>query len=245
MDAMAESQQEGQERTVADDLADRVRDLVAAAEKTAATVRFEAEQEAQNRVRAAQETAQKRLEEAKREVDALQADRLERLGKLDAIIRQAETLVEPLEEAAAMREQLRQAADSLTDAARSVVHDIGPAAGGESPVDVPASGEAGDDGEPSGRRRRRRFLPGRTEDDGDGEAGVDGDEGGVDALHGTHLVALQMALAGGKRGEVGAHLRRAFGLDDPDPILDEIFGPGTDDDRRAVEPDRAGDGSRS
>jgi hypothetical protein len=44
-----------------------------------------------------------------------------------------------------------------------------------------------------------------------------------DAL-GARVVALHMAKAGGQRGEVETHMRRAFELDDPQPILDEVFG---------------------
>jgi vacuolar-type H+-ATPase subunit H len=52
----------------------------------------------------------------------------------------------------------------------------------------------------------------------------------------ARLVALQMAVAGGNRGEVEAHLRRAFELDDPTSILDDVFGRGTDEKKRVVWP---------
>lgn len=38
------------------------------------------------------------------------------------------------------------------------------------------------------------------------------------------LVAIQMALAGRSREEVAERLTRGFALDDPDQILDEVFG---------------------
>jgi hypothetical protein len=38
------------------------------------------------------------------------------------------------------------------------------------------------------------------------------------------LVALQMAMAGRSREEAAERLVRGFGLDDPSPILDEVFG---------------------
>jgi vacuolar-type H+-ATPase subunit H len=53
----------------------------------------------------------------------------------------------------------------------------------------------------------------------------------------ARLVALQMAVAGGNRGEVEAHLRRAFDLDDPTSILDDVFGRGTDEKKRVVWPE--------
>jgi hypothetical protein len=63
-----------------------------------------------------------------------------------------------------------------------------------------------------------------------------------DQLLGARLVALQMAVAGGNRGEVEAHLRRAFDLLNPQSILDDVFGRGTDASKRVVWPSAA-DGS--
>jgi hypothetical protein len=45
-------------------------------------------------------------------------------------------------------------------------------------------------------------------------------------LEDARLVALQMAVAGRTRDEVGAHLRSAFDVPDPDPILDHVFAQG-------------------
>ncbi|MFL5909386.1 MAG: hypothetical protein ACJ768_02285, partial [Gaiellaceae bacterium] len=63
-----------------------------------------------------------------------------------------------------------------------------------------------------------------------------------DELLGARLVALQMAVAGGNRGEVEAHLVRAFDLPNPQSILDDVFGRGTDASKRVVWPSAA-DGS--
>ena len=72
-------------------------------------------------------------------------------------------------------------------------------------------------------------------------AAVDGDSDGSaasgDQALGARLVALQMAVAGGNRGEVEAHLRRAFDLDEPGAILDDIFGSGTGADKRVAWPE--------
>ena len=59
---------------------------------------------------------------------------------------------------------------------------------------------------------------------------------------GARLVALQMAVAGGARGEVEVHLRRTFDLVDCSSILDDVFGPGTDADKRVAWP-RPADGA--
>jgi hypothetical protein len=58
----------------------------------------------------------------------------------------------------------------------------------------------------------------------------------ADQQLGARLVALQMAVAGGNRGEVEVHLRRTFDLADPAPILDDIFGQGTESDKRVAWP---------
>jgi hypothetical protein len=47
----------------------------------------------------------------------------------------------------------------------------------------------------------------------------------------ARLVALQMAVAGGKRDEVESHLKRTFDLDDVGQILDDVFGDGADGER--------------
>ena len=51
-------------------------------------------------------------------------------------------------------------------------------------------------------------------------------------LDDARIVALQMATAGRTRGDVRMHLHRVLAISDPEPTLDEIFGPDTDDDAR-------------
>ncbi len=62
-----------------------------------------------------------------------------------------------------------------------------------------------------------------------------------DELLGPRLVALQMAVAGGNRGEEEGHLRRAFDLSDPQEILDDVFGRGTSPGTRVAWPEPASD----
>jgi hypothetical protein len=49
----------------------------------------------------------------------------------------------------------------------------------------------------------------------------------------ARLVALQMAVAGGKREEVETHLQRTFDLGDVTQILDDVFGSGEPGTERA------------
>jgi hypothetical protein len=64
----------------------------------------------------------------------------------------------------------------------------------------------------------------------------------ADQQLGARLVALQMAVAGGNRGEVEAHLKRTFDLEEPSAILDDVFGQGTDAGKRVAWP-RTEDGA--
>lgn len=57
----------------------------------------------------------------------------------------------------------------------------------------------------------------------------------------ARLVALQMAVAGGDRGEVEAHLRQSFDLSDPSAILDDVFGRGSGSAKRVSWPEAADD----
>jgi vacuolar-type H+-ATPase subunit H len=52
----------------------------------------------------------------------------------------------------------------------------------------------------------------------------------------ARLVALQMAVAGGKRDEVESHLKRTFDLPDVEGILDDVFGDGAESGKRASWP---------
>jgi uncharacterized coiled-coil protein SlyX len=64
----------------------------------------------------------------------------------------------------------------------------------------------------------------------------------ADQQLGARLVALQMAVAGGNRGEVEVHLQRTFDLPDLSSILDDVFGQGTDSEKRVAWP-RSGGGA--
>ena len=50
-----------------------------------------------------------------------------------------------------------------------------------------------------------------------------GSENGLDS---ARLVAIEMAVAGGSREEVGRHIRAAYDLADVEALLDDVFGAG-------------------
>jgi hypothetical protein len=63
-------------------------------------------------------------------------------------------------------------------------------------------------------------------------------DGDGDAAAPARLVAVQMAVAGGSRGDVDQHLRRALGVEEPGGILEGLFGQGSDAETRAVWADK-------
>lgn len=56
--------------------------------------------------------------------------------------------------------------------------------------------------------------------------------GGATTSETARLVAVEMAVAGYPRAQVGERLRQQYGVGDPARILDEVFGPGTGADSR-------------
>jgi hypothetical protein len=47
-----------------------------------------------------------------------------------------------------------------------------------------------------------------------------------EGLDSARLVAIEMAVAGRSREEVGAHVRANFAITDVEALLDDVFGPG-------------------
>jgi hypothetical protein len=117
-------------------------------------------------------------------------------------------------------------ADALDDVEDVEVVDAEEADGG-APRDVDFISER--------RERREREEP---------EPAADPDDD-ADTHLAARLVALQMAVAGGNRAEVEGHLRRAFDLSSPRPILDDIFGEGTGPGSRVAWPETATGGTKA
>lgn len=249
------------------DVSARVRSVISAAESAATAIRHEAEQQAQAARRKAEEERLRYLDEARREADRLLTERIERIRALsDELIegaemvlmriggahevkRQLETLVHTLaqsaEQLASEREGVRGAVSGF-EGRREAPAEPEPVVAAEVEVEFeedkveieidqngaePAEAEAAPEGVPeAGPADVVELHP------PDEPAGDRGDE-----LLGPRLVALQMAVAGGNRGEVEGHLRRAFDLSDPQPILDDVFGRGTSPGTRVAWPEPATD----
>jgi hypothetical protein len=218
------SEQSGVEReeSVSGELGERVRALVAAAEGMAAAVRSDADSYAEARRREADTEAERRLREASEQADGLLAERLARISELsDGILERAEGVARALGEAAAqMSAELGQVRGQ-----RSEVIEPQPEAPDTRPPtrdtpeedDHPMADEVRPLRPPSEAAPRplrsvaRAHVPRSAAET---------------RLEDARLVALQMAVAGRTRDEVSAHLRAAFEVEDPEPILDHVFAEG-------------------
>ncbi len=233
---MSEQSGAGGEESVSGELGERVRALVAAAEGMAATVRSDADNYALSRRREADVEAERRLREASEQADALLAERLSRISDLsDRILERAEAVLERLDQAEEVRGQLESLTRALGETAERVARELGttPSSRPEAPPALPVlvEDDEGDEDEkehpmadqvrplrPPSERGPRPLRPVGPDHEAREEADT--------RLDDARLVALQMAVAGRTRDEVSAHLRAAFDVGDPDPILDHVFVEG-------------------
>ena len=229
----------------AGDASQRVHSIVAAAESEAAGLLRDAEREADLIRRDAQAEAERILDEARVRADDLVAERMQRIAELsDGIVEQTEMLFDRMDATDQVRRQLDGLLRSLGEAAEAVSREAStrrpaasrPAAPRPSthqpsrppvrraePVAPPRYREPAPV-TPSAPRRPdpldrapeppRHAAPNGPAAEDPGDARFDG----------ARLVALQMAVAGSTREEVAAELQRAFRLQDPSSILDDVFG---------------------
>jgi hypothetical protein len=201
---LSEESAVGGEESVSGELGERVRALVAAAEGMAAAVRSDADNYAERRRREADAEAERRVREAGEQADALLAERVSRISELsDHILEQADLVSRALTEAA---ETLRSEAGGRSQVAEVEPEPEHPMAEEVRPLRPPSE------------RAPRPLRPVAPEHVPRSDAET--------RLEDARLVALQMAVAGRTRDEVGAHLRSAFDVPDPDPILDHVFAQG-------------------
>jgi hypothetical protein len=233
---LSEQSEAGGEESVSGELGERVRALVAAAEGMAAAVKSDADSYAQSRRREADEEVERRLREASEQADALLAERLSRISELsDRILERAEAVLDRLDHAEEVRGRLQELTDALGETAQRVARELGDEAAGEDPPselpgtpappvlveDEPSEHPMADEVRPlrppseRGPRPLRPVAPAHVPRDAT-----------ETRLDDARLVALQMAVAGRTRDEVGAHLRAAFDVGDPDAILDHVFAEG-------------------
>lgn len=206
-----------------------------------------AEEEAAHLMGAARQEADDLIRERVRRISELS----------DTLLSRAEGLLGRLDQAEQMRSQMAELSEALGRAAEQLAHEIEDHALGQPAPPVPrvqpppraerppeperapqpqpqpepapeayADAEPVDaivEPEPEEEPRDLRVVP----DEPDRPVADAEPEDRADDQLAARLVALQMAVAGGDRAEVEGHLRRAFDLESPEGILDDVFGPGT------------------
>jgi hypothetical protein len=109
------------EESISDEISERVRSVISAAESAATAIRHEAEQQAQIKRRAAEGERQRFLEQAKAEAEALLEERMKRISELsDALIEGAEQILMRIDGAAEVKRQLETMVHALADAAEEL-----------------------------------------------------------------------------------------------------------------------------
>lgn len=226
---MSEQSEVGGGESVSGELAERVRALVAAAEGMAAAVRSDADAYAVARRRDADEEAERRLREAGEQADALLAERLGRISDLsDRILERGEAVLERIDQAEQVRSQLESLSRALGETADRVARELGET-DVRMPPPPPLAEVKDEEHEEHPMADEVRPLRPPTERETAPRplrpVHVPQDEAAT-RLDDARLVALQMAVAGRTRDEVSAHLRAAYDVGDPDPILDHVFVEG-------------------
>jgi hypothetical protein len=109
------------EESISDEISERVRSVLAAAESAAQAIRHEAEQQTQIKRRAAEAERARFLEDAKAEAEALLEERMKRISELsDSLIEGAEAVLMRIEGAQEVKRQLETMVHALADAAEKL-----------------------------------------------------------------------------------------------------------------------------
>ena len=136
------------EESISDEISERVRSVLAAAEGAAQAIRHEAEQQAQISKRATEAERQRYLEDARAEAEALLQERMKRISELsDQLIQDAEAILMRIEGALEVKRQLETMVHALARAAEELAAESG---SGDAPP--PPRPVAADD-EPAPRMR--------------------------------------------------------------------------------------------
>jgi F0F1-type ATP synthase membrane subunit b/b' len=109
------------EESISDEIGERVRSVISAAESAATAIRHEAEQQAQIQRRAAEGERQRFLEQARAEAEALLEERMKRISELsDSLIEGAEKILMRMEGAQEVKRQLDTMVKALATAAEEL-----------------------------------------------------------------------------------------------------------------------------
>jgi hypothetical protein len=130
------------EESISDEISERVRSVIAAAEGAATAIRHEAEQQVQSKRRAAEAERQRYLEDAKAEAEALLEERIKRISELsDSLIEGAEAILMRIEGAQELKSQLESMIHALAAAAAELARESERDRGAEAPRPRPVAVE--------------------------------------------------------------------------------------------------------
>jgi hypothetical protein len=193
------------------DLAAHVEAIVHAAEREA----LAAERAIAEHRRSAEEEARRYLAAARLHVDAETAARAARIETLGAAARR---LTDELTDAvAALTRELHAAEPDATTLPRPPWPAAAPVAS-PAPKAVPPTAAP----EPSWTRAEEEPAASAKTD---GEQASEPTNGELPVPSAARLVAIEMAVGGSSRAEVEEHLREQLGVGEPQPLLDDVFGP--------------------
>src|SRR3954466_14120871 len=138
------------EESISDEISERVRSVLAAAEGAATAIRHEAEQQVQIKQRAAEAERARLLEDARSEAESLLQERIKRISELsDSLIQGAETILMRLESADEVKRQLDTMVRALADTAEQLAAESRAAPAARPPGSPAGESRAGPAGPPA------------------------------------------------------------------------------------------------
>jgi hypothetical protein len=109
------------EESISDEISERIRSVLAAAESAATAIRHEAEQQAQIKARAAEAERARLLEDARAEAEALLQARMKQISELsDSLIENAESILMRIQGAEEVKRQLETMVHALAGSAEDL-----------------------------------------------------------------------------------------------------------------------------
>lgn len=176
---------------------ERVRTLIAAAERAAAAIRDDAERQ-----------ADEYMTEAQRRADSLTTDRIQLIANLtDDLIGHAAAVRSHSEQVVA---SLEQAIETITEGEQIELN----------PIAFPPALEAGEGESDVAEVTAYSNTWAQEEPEGNDDQKATRTKAETATLRATRL-----AIAGHDRTEIARTLRAEFGIDDPEPIIERVLGP--------------------
>jgi len=197
---MGPHRDDSHERPLGGELAARLEAIVGAAEREARA----AERAIEDRRRSAEDEVRRYVAAARLRVDAEAAGRAAKLEALGSAVRR---LTDELTDAtAALNAELRRGEEEI---AAAVPQAPWPRAAAAPPAQTSAAPSAAAAGPAAAAHVPPAPAPAPP---------------AAEPSNAARLVAIEMAVGGSSRADVEHHLRTGFGVADPAPLLDDVFG---------------------